>query len=447
MRYVFFCILFSIQFSALSQVREYQVGDTIPDFEIKNIINFERTSAKISDFKGKLLILDFWATWCAPCIKAMSKLDSIQKKFQNKLQILPVTYEDSTIVSRFINRMSRIMNIVPATVVNDNLLQNKFWHTSLPHYVWIDGKRIVIAITEANDVSVENIARYLNGEGFKYTLKRDEERILIAAPAFFPAVQVLNDQDTTLERLDDSSLITHSILTGYIAGLSSGGSFRDSTYFSLRNLSIATLYKFALFGNSNSAVTNTSSVKVDISDPILFKKVSGKSIDGTRMSSGLESLEWIKENGYCYESKVPPILSKERFKIMEEELNRFFSVKYGIIGTKETVKRKCLALVRISKEDKMATKGSEPTIQIDKFSFKMTNLRIYSFIERMALAMQTLPPIIDETNYSGKIDLDLNCNFSDLKALNKELEKYGLRLNEKEAMMETAIVRLKKVSG
>jgi thiol-disulfide isomerase/thioredoxin len=36
-------------------------------------------------FNGKLMILDFWATWCGACISKFPKLDSLQKKYADKL--------------------------------------------------------------------------------------------------------------------------------------------------------------------------------------------------------------------------------------------------------------------------------------------------------------------------------------------------------------------------
>jgi thiol-disulfide isomerase/thioredoxin len=437
----FILFVFTVPF-CYSQKSEYQLGDTVPDFQINRIINYNKSSTKLSEFNGKLLILDFWATWCAPCIAAMPKLDSIQNRYADKLQILPITYEDSAVVSKFLGRMSKVMGISPPSVIEDNFLRYRFVHTSLPHYVWINPSRRIIAITEAKDVNAENIVRYLNGKELKFKLKKDEEKTLVGFPVFYPTVQVLDGENIVSEKLNDSDLISHTILTNYVDGLSSGATFLDSTYFIIRNSTIASLFKYSFFGNSIIAA-NTSSVRLDIKDSSLFKRISGKNIDGTKMSAGIETLEWLKGNAYTYESKVPPILAKQRFSIMTEDLNRYFGVKYGIIGIKEKVQRKCLALIRISKDDKIATKGGTPGVQLDKFSFKMNNLRLHSFLDRLTLPLQSYPPIVDETNYVGKVDLDITCNLSDLKALNEELERYGLKLQEKNALLETVVIRKK----
>ena len=54
------------------------VGDTAPDFSIT--ADSGRTITP-SSFGGKLLVLNFWATWCQPCIEELPSLDAFQKRF------------------------------------------------------------------------------------------------------------------------------------------------------------------------------------------------------------------------------------------------------------------------------------------------------------------------------------------------------------------------------
>ncbi|PZR07650.1 MAG: hypothetical protein DI539_23425, partial [Flavobacterium psychrophilum] len=61
----------------------------------------------------------------------------------------------------------------------------------------------------------------------------------------------------------------------------------------------------------------------------------------------------------------------------------------------------------------------------------------------LAQPLQLYPIIIDETNYTGNIDISLNCDLSNLGAVNNELSKYGLKLVEKETMMDVPVIRMK----
>jgi len=54
------------------------VGDKAPDFQIT--ADNGRALSR-SDFGGRLLVLNFWATWCPPCIEEMPSLDQFQRRF------------------------------------------------------------------------------------------------------------------------------------------------------------------------------------------------------------------------------------------------------------------------------------------------------------------------------------------------------------------------------
>ena len=53
--------------------------------------DINQNNVNLDDFKGKLILLNFWATWCSPCKEEMPSLDklSVDKKFKN-LEILPI---------------------------------------------------------------------------------------------------------------------------------------------------------------------------------------------------------------------------------------------------------------------------------------------------------------------------------------------------------------------
>ena len=66
---------------------------------IKNLKTYEdvifkdvnQTNIDLADYKGKLIILNFWATWCAPCREEMPSLDNLQSNSRlNNLKVFPI---------------------------------------------------------------------------------------------------------------------------------------------------------------------------------------------------------------------------------------------------------------------------------------------------------------------------------------------------------------------
>jgi peroxiredoxin len=87
------------------RVRIVQEGDSAPDFSI-TADNGRTITA--SNFGGKLLLLNFWATWCAPCIQELPSLDQFQRQFANSgLVVLGVSADkDENAYRRFLSRVN-----------------------------------------------------------------------------------------------------------------------------------------------------------------------------------------------------------------------------------------------------------------------------------------------------------------------------------------------------
>ncbi len=57
------------------------VGEAAPDWALKDAAGKE---VRLSDLKGKVVLLDFWATWCPPCRKVMPEIEALHQKYKDK---------------------------------------------------------------------------------------------------------------------------------------------------------------------------------------------------------------------------------------------------------------------------------------------------------------------------------------------------------------------------
>ncbi len=80
-----------------------EVGDVAPDFTRADLAGVQ---VRLADYRGKLVILNFWATWCAPCLEEMPLLSRWQRDYGAQgLQIVGVSMDDDvTPVEQFLTQ-------------------------------------------------------------------------------------------------------------------------------------------------------------------------------------------------------------------------------------------------------------------------------------------------------------------------------------------------------
>jgi peroxiredoxin len=82
MKNIIIAILFFGLFVATvkSQSNEFKIGDKAPEISLPNL---KGEIIKLSSLKNKLVLIDFWASWCSPCVNEQPILADLYKKFRN----------------------------------------------------------------------------------------------------------------------------------------------------------------------------------------------------------------------------------------------------------------------------------------------------------------------------------------------------------------------------
>lgn len=148
-----------------------QIGGIVPgNVPLGEIINHKiYKNATVGDFRGKLLILDFWSVYCATCIYSFPHQKKLQDRFPDSVVILPVGFDGfkkgsiRSFVDKSIGSYFELKLPTAIQKVNDSILMKLFPFGSLPHLVWISNTGQLLGITDNRALTEENITELLKG--------------------------------------------------------------------------------------------------------------------------------------------------------------------------------------------------------------------------------------------------------------------------------------------
>jgi len=265
-----------------------KVGDQVPGISLPQVLNHHGQPLNLAGFRGKILILDFWATSCGSCIQAMPRLDSLQHLFGERLVILPVTSEKAAQIRAFQAHNPYLKGLKFRTVAEDRILHQLFPHRLLPHEVWISETGRVLGATEVTEVTEALINQVLNGGSLSAPVKSD---VLDYDPTRPLLVQHNGAPDTAYRY--------RSLLVAEIKGLPAAisiryDSLRHRTAIRATNVSLRRLYG------------------------LVYKDLRG--LPDSSVSLGPDRGLW------CYELELPGSSATRIRQSVREDLDRFFNV-------------------------------------------------------------------------------------------------------------------------
>ena len=78
----------------MDRFKKAKTPKSLPDLTFEDAND---KTLRFADFRGRALLINFWATWCAPCVKEMPSLDRLQAQFpQDKFLVLPLSIDGPT---------------------------------------------------------------------------------------------------------------------------------------------------------------------------------------------------------------------------------------------------------------------------------------------------------------------------------------------------------------
>lgn len=151
-----------------------KIGDTfVPPNAIQQMRGVG-TGIDLNKLAGKVVILDFFDTYCGTCIQSMPKLQKLQNKLKDKVQIITVGWQDQATLNKFYasNQFLKENKVNLPVIYADSYLKERFPHQGVPHVVFLyKGK--VQAITGSDFITEENILTLFEKGTIDLPLKDD----------------------------------------------------------------------------------------------------------------------------------------------------------------------------------------------------------------------------------------------------------------------------------
>ncbi|WP_169719457.1 TlpA family protein disulfide reductase [Olivibacter sitiensis] len=385
-------------------------GEQVPDFKLEGLVNSEKTSVSLSDLKGKLVILDFFGTWCGSCIPGIPKLDSLQKVFGNQIQVIVLCHDkDIETVDKFIKQKWSGLDLqIPFALAKDStyVANQLFPHRMVPHEVWISPEGKLLYTTDFRDITYANIKSVLEGRLLPLTNKEDQIQFDRSRPIF---------ENGNLRDL--KPLMAKTGFSHYIPGLPGvAGNEVDTTLGTKRIYytysTVEQLYQRAVafrFNPDNRTIWRVKDMENYVR-PAVYDK------------------GWEEKNLYCIEVTLPLHASTEDWT---HYFLQTINTNLRLNGHLEKIRTSCYALVPLTGRDTIviSTKGNTRRMSVDNEAqeYVYSNMPLDIIINN--LNYKGGPIIVDGTGVKGHVDLrrPMKDNAS-IEAFRASFQKQGLDL-------------------
>lgn len=91
------------QVATAGSYQDVHIEVKAPEFAFSNVDTGQED--RLANYQGKVVILNFWATWCAPCRDEIPDLNRLQREFADDLAIISISDEDPALLQAFENEL------------------------------------------------------------------------------------------------------------------------------------------------------------------------------------------------------------------------------------------------------------------------------------------------------------------------------------------------------
>lgn len=416
-------LLLSILFCTNAKSQSLQQGQPVSTTVFNQVFNYNKPTLDLNQYKNKIIVFDFWATYCSGCIKSFPKIDSLQKKFHNEIQIILVNREPLTQVNDFFAKRKKISIPQVPFICNDSILQQLFPHEGVPAIAWLNKEHRFLFLTNGTDLNEQSVAKLLNNEQVNMATHQTGHRKI--------------NNIISKEYHDDLQFV--SCLTTCIVGESESYSNtlkKRSTLIQIKCAAATELYITAFNEEGKYNFKRVGRLVTDFDEPYKYSKPVNEA----------DVQQWREQFAYRYELLLPRKDSSQKYEYMKQDLQRFFHLTAGI----KYFNKKCIVLEAVNGAVQIGTKGAAPLNSFRRSSTdgdittvkrELINQPFQVLLHNMAYWFESEYnlPFESTVMFTGNIDICLSGHAVEslnIKKLNEELKPYGLVLVEKEMPLQ-----------
>ena len=367
----------------MAQTNPPMLGKVCPDFSMSVIgANGVEKPLALSELRGKVVILEFWATYCAPCIPYIKHFEKLQFQFGDAIKVIEISEENRDKVDAFVQK--RGYKNVSFAMDWGRKLSDMFYHHFIPHTVVIDQDGVVLAFTSPDEIDQEVIGKLINREPVTFTMKHEYQEA-----SYNSSSNVLQNYDQPIIVNKPKNQTYKIEFSNYKEGYATEFVKESSSEYKFVNCPLSLIYQI-LYDQK------TSRVILDVNEPAKYS--------------------FENQNSYCLDLSVPDFIGKSVQDVALQQLEGLFPLKSKI----EVRNRKVFALLKSDLQGAMNSIDSAGIIQKG-----LTIKDLMNYIESNSQLVNNLP-VVNESGLPDNtiLDLDWFQNYPD--AVENKLRTLGL---------------------
>ncbi|MBB2148088.1 redoxin family protein [Pedobacter gandavensis] len=392
--FYFFLLTLSIRVAA--QGLQIKNGDQFPNIPIQNLLNAPTKSFSLTN-KGenKFYILNFWGTWCSPCIPEMDNLAKLQNKNMSKMQVIAIADDEP---NRLLNYLKKKPSKLWLASDTSATLYQLFGFAYVGQSAVVNAKGKVIALVKTDSINQAMIDQLAKGITVKSTAELKEKPVSNQEDLF--AV------DSTVQ--ESFSIRSYMIGQQAMSKRYSLNSIYNNRRITFINSTILSIYRQAYH------IVSPQQIAYEIPE----KEVSDYN---------------NKQSLYCLDLLIKPNSKDSLYQILQQKLPLLMPVKARI----EFREMPVYALVNKGFHQEESAKTAL-SYSFSGKGYESEGASLEEFANDY-LSNEFELPVVDETGLTKRYDIKTNVILRDRNGILKSIHDIGLDLVKKTKAMKVLV--------